>query len=300
MLVDRVERSRDGFIVHATDGRTWTATAVINSTGTWNAPFLPHYPGMELFAGRQLHTRNYRAASDFTGQRVLVVGGGASAAQFVMDLRRNDVETVWTTRGTPRWTHRFSVPDWGVSVEESVASSTRAGLPPLSVVAETGLDADGFYRPWITSGRLLSRGRLLRLTENGAVLDGPGPDGSTLVPQGVADELLSPEVLAGVPPLPGRPASDTPSAWEVPVDAVLWATGFRANLRHLRSLHLHEPGGGVLMADDDVTVQKVPGLFLIGYGPSASTIGATRAGRRAAGSAVKYSADAPRPDSVQA
>ncbi len=45
------------------------------------------------------------------------------------------------------------------------------------------------------------------------------------------------------------------------------------------------------MDDDSVSVVKVPGLFLVGYGASASTIGATRAGRAAAVGAARLLAE---------
>ncbi|WP_019816389.1 NAD(P)-binding domain-containing protein [Saccharomonospora saliphila] len=62
-------------------------------------------------------------------------------------------------------------------------------------------------------------------------------------------------------------------------DAIVWATGFRAALDHLAPLGPREPGGGVRM--DGTRVVGVPGLRLVGYGPSASTVGATRAAREA-------------------
>ncbi|WP_158887734.1 NAD(P)-binding domain-containing protein [Amycolatopsis anabasis] len=62
-------------------------------------------------------------------------------------------------------------------------------------------------------------------------------------------------------------------------DVILWATGFRASIDHLAPLHLREPGGGIRM--DGTRVVAEPRLHLVGYGPSASTIGATRAGRSA-------------------
>jgi cation diffusion facilitator CzcD-associated flavoprotein CzcO len=65
-----------------------------------------------------------------------------------------------------------------------------------------------------------------------------------------------------------------------PFDAIIWATGFRAALSHLTPLHLREPGGGIRMAGTR-TVRE-PRLHLVGYGPSASTVGANRAGRAAA------------------
>ncbi|GAA2610938.1 NAD(P)-binding domain-containing protein [Dactylosporangium fulvum] len=65
-----------------------------------------------------------------------------------------------------------------------------------------------------------------------------------------------------------------------PFDAIVWATGFRAALGHLAPLHLREPGGGIRMAGTRAV--REPRLHLVGYGPSASTVGANRAGRAAA------------------
>nr|WP_242613471.1 NAD(P)-binding domain-containing protein [Herbihabitans rhizosphaerae] len=63
-------------------------------------------------------------------------------------------------------------------------------------------------------------------------------------------------------------------------DAILWATGFRAALAHLAPLRLRGPAGGITM--DGTRVVHDPRIQLVGYGPSASTIGANRAGRAAA------------------
>lgn len=60
-------------------------------------------------------------------------------------------------------------------------------------------------------------------------------------------------------------------------DVLLWCTGFRAALNHLAPLHLRGPGGGI--AIDGTAAAVDPRVHLVGYGPSASTIGANRAGR---------------------
>ncbi|WP_420032374.1 NAD(P)-binding domain-containing protein [Streptomyces sp. cg28] len=66
---------------------------------------------------------------------------------------------------------------------------------------------------------------------------------------------------------------------EVAADVILWATGFRAAIDHLAPLKLREPGGGIRMAGTRAALD--PRVHLVGYGPSASTIGANRAGRAA-------------------
>jgi hypothetical protein len=51
-------------------------------------------------------------------------------------------------------------------------------------------------------------------------------------------------------------------------------------LDHLAPLKLREPGGGIKMSGTRILAE--PRLHLVGYGPSASTVGANRAGRAAA------------------
>ncbi|MFJ3905531.1 FAD-dependent oxidoreductase [Streptomyces sp. NPDC090025] len=74
-------------------------------------------------------------------------------------------------------------------------------------------------------------------------------------------------------------------AWDdgrtVDADVILWATGFRAAIDHLAPLRLREPGGGIRV--EGTRAVQDPRVHLVGYGPSASTIGANRAGRAAAG-----------------
>lgn len=65
-----------------------------------------------------------------------------------------------------------------------------------------------------------------------------------------------------------------------PAEVILWATGFRPALGHLAPLHLRGKSGGITV--DGTTVVEDPRIQLVGYGPSASTIGANRAGRAAA------------------
>jgi NADH dehydrogenase FAD-containing subunit len=65
----------------------------------------------------------------------------------------------------------------------------------------------------------------------------------------------------------------------VEADVLLWCTGFRAALDHLAPLHLRSAGGGIVL--DGTAAAVDPRVHLVGYGPSASTIGANRAGRAA-------------------
>ncbi|WP_424556244.1 ArsO family NAD(P)H-dependent flavin-containing monooxygenase [Streptacidiphilus pinicola] len=90
-----------GLLVHTDDG-TWHTRALISATGNWTRPFVPAVPGQQLFGGRQIHTRGYRRPEDFTGQRVVVVGGGNSGAQIAADLLGLADSVRWVTRRPAR------------------------------------------------------------------------------------------------------------------------------------------------------------------------------------------------------
>ncbi|MFR9803169.1 flavin-containing monooxygenase [Pseudonocardia sp. RS010] len=65
-------------------GGEWTARFVVTAVGCLSAANVPDIPGVETFAGRSLHTGAWpHEPVDFTGQRVGVIGTGASAIQAI-------------------------------------------------------------------------------------------------------------------------------------------------------------------------------------------------------------------------
>ncbi|WP_354644678.1 ArsO family NAD(P)H-dependent flavin-containing monooxygenase [Kitasatospora camelliae] len=103
VTVQAIEDTADGRLLARTDAGTWRTRALIMATGTWSRPFIPALPGREHFAGRQLHTHGYRAAADFAGRRVVVVGGGNSGAQIAADLTGRAAAVRWVTLRPPRF-----------------------------------------------------------------------------------------------------------------------------------------------------------------------------------------------------
>ena len=77
----------------------------------------------------------------------------------------------------------------------------------------------------------------------------------------------------------------------VAADVILWATGFRPSVEHLAPLRLREPGGGIRVEGTRAVAD--PRIHLVGYGPSASTVGANRAGRAAVRDVRRLLATAP-------
>lgn len=244
--VTAVRRTEQGAYTVETDRGDWTARAVVNATGTWTRPFVPRYPGQELFRGRQLHTVDYRDAEEFRDRHVVVVGGGASATQLLAEISRV-TSTTWVTRRPPVWREGPFDEQVGREVVARVEAAVREGRRPGSVVGVTGLLTSA---PYVRDA--LDRGVLERL-----------PMFDRITPDGVAWD-----------------PADGAAGRTVAADVLLWATGFRAAVGHLAPLRLREPGGGFRL--DGTQVAGEPRVHLVGYGPSASTIGANRAGQAAA------------------
>lgn len=66
-----------------TDAGAWTADHVIAAPGPLSEPSLPDIPGIETFAGTTMHTAAWDGGHDLAGERVAVIGTGASAIQVV-------------------------------------------------------------------------------------------------------------------------------------------------------------------------------------------------------------------------
>ncbi|MFE2677245.1 NAD(P)-binding domain-containing protein [Streptomyces hygroscopicus] len=229
-----------GRLLVETSAGTWSARALINATGTWDRPFWPRYPGQDTFRGRQLHTAQYPGPGAFAGRRVIVVGGGASGVQHLLEIAEVAAETTWVTRRPPVFREGPFGEVQGREAVAMVEERVRRGLPPRSVVSVTGLPMTEAMR------RAKEKGVLDRLP----MFERITPDGAAW-----AD---------------GR---------QVAADTILWATGFRAAIDHLAPLRLREPGGGI--AVEGTRAVRDPRVHLVGYGPSASTVGANRAGRTA-------------------
>ncbi|MEU8519016.1 NAD(P)-binding domain-containing protein [Streptomyces sp. NBC_01216] len=230
---------RGRLLVETSEG-VYRTRSLVNATGTWDRPFWPRYPGQETFRGRQLHTADYPGPGAFAGLRVIVVGGGASGTQHLMEIAEVAARTTWVTRREPVYREGpFGEPE-GRAAVALVEDRVRRGLPPRSVVSVTGLPL----------GEAVRRARARGVLDRDPMFDRITPTGVTWND--------------------GR---------TVGADVILWATGFRAAIGHLAPLRLREPGGGIRV--EGTRVVRDERVHLVGYGSSASTIGANRAGRAA-------------------
>ncbi|MFN2332888.1 MAG: flavin-containing monooxygenase, partial [Wenzhouxiangellaceae bacterium] len=64
-------------------GRRWSAEIVVSAIGGLSRPAWPDIPGLDDFGGRVFHSSQWDPHCRLAGQRVAVIGTGASAVQFV-------------------------------------------------------------------------------------------------------------------------------------------------------------------------------------------------------------------------
>lgn len=244
--VTSVEAGPEGLVVSAPD-RHWNARVVVSATGTLEAPVLPHYPGQAEFGGEQLHSADYRTPDRFRGKTVLVVGGGNSGAQILAEVSLV-AKAVWVTPEPPLF-----LPD----------------------------DVDGR----VLFERATERFRATRDGREPATAEG-GLGNIVMVP--LVQAARARGVLQAVRPFVRFEADGV--IWrdgtKTAVDAVIWCTGFRPNLDHLRPLGIVGDDGRV--ATEGARSLAEPRLWLLGYGDwtgpaSATLIGVSRTARDVGG-----------------
>lgn len=255
--VDALRHVDDLWQVEAGDQR-WQARAVVSATGTWSKPFIPPYQGRELFQGEQTHSAHYHAPSAFAGKRVMVVGGGNSGAQILAELSSAS-ETLWVTQQPPAF-----LPDDvdGRVLFERATARWKAQQEGRSIDEPIGGFGDIVMVPPVREARergvLVAERPFMRFTENGV---------------------------------------EWADGHRAELDAVVWCTGFRPTLDHLRELDVMEDDGKVQM--DGTRVVRQPNLWLVGYGDwtgaaSATLIGVTRTARSTVDQIVEALARTPR------
>jgi cation diffusion facilitator CzcD-associated flavoprotein CzcO len=70
-----------------TSKEAMTADVLIAAQGPLSDPSLPNVPGLESFQGKAFHSANWDHAHKLDGERVAVIGTGASAIQFVPEIQ---------------------------------------------------------------------------------------------------------------------------------------------------------------------------------------------------------------------
>ncbi len=99
-----------------------TARAVISAVGQLNRPHLPEIPGRETFAGPSFHSARWDHDVDLAGQRVAMIGAGASGFQIAPTIAP-EVEHLTVFQRTAQW--MFPNPNYHATVGPGVRWALR-------------------------------------------------------------------------------------------------------------------------------------------------------------------------------
>ena len=112
----------------ATSGGSYSADVLIAANGPLAEPAMPDIPGIGDFAGRLFHSARWDAAAELAGQRVGVVGTGASAIQIVPSIQPQ-VRRLTLFQRTPAWILPHSdrpIRDWERALYRRMPLAQRA------------------------------------------------------------------------------------------------------------------------------------------------------------------------------
>ncbi|MCP9624924.1 NAD(P)/FAD-dependent oxidoreductase [Nocardia otitidiscaviarum] len=274
--------------VETAAGEVLRFDALICATGQLSRPRLPELPGMASFGGAQFHSAQWDHDVDLTGQRVAVVGSGASAVQVVPAIvdRVGELHVVqrsayWVGN---KWDHRTtramravlgSVPGLARlqhNIEwlwyESRAPFIARWAAPVQRLFELWLKVkmrreirDPELRAAVLPTYRFGCNRVLLSNDWYPALD---REHATLHPHGVEEVTER-----------GLRLSD---GSEVAADVIVWCTGFTASEylapvditgRDGRKLHAEWKSGPY--AHLGITVSGYPNLFLM-FGPNTGSI----------------------------
>lgn len=263
-LLPRVELRTEVLAVRQDGDGTWTVTSrdargevterrfehVLVASGHNTRATLPNPlpPGAESFTGTILHSMDFRDGGDFAGQRVVVVGMGASGVDIASDLSRHAARTMLSVR---RGLHIVPKQLFGMSVD------LIADAPWWNDMSFTD------QRRFVDQALFVARGKL---SDYGL----PEPDHpifSSAVT--ISDEILSRIRHGGVVP---RPAIDSLDGAKVTftdgtveeADAIVYCTGFRMDFPFLPAGCPAGDRQGVVELYKRVVAPDLPGLYFVG------------------------------------
>jgi len=218
---DVAQIARDGGQWRADVGQgAFTAPVMVMATGMAAAPYRPAWPGQESYAGRIVHSSDYRNPAPYAGERVLVVGFGNSGGEIALDLAEAGVDVALAVRGPvqvlPRDLLGFPILSWAILYRRLPARLVDLMNAPILRLAVGDIEKLGLQRAakgpreMVEEGRvpLIDIGTLARIR-----------DGAIRIRGGI-DRFVSDGVVFG----DGR--SET-------FNAVILATGYRPDLRRL-------------------------------------------------------------------
>ena len=225
--------------------------AVISATGSFGNPLLPEFEGMQNFKGKILHSSRYQSPEEFSGKRVAIVGEGNSGAQILAEVSKH-AETLWITLEEPKF-----LPDH---------VDGRFLFDAATQMYEAKLQGKDYKPPTLKDIVVVDSVREAR-------------------ERGVFEKSLRPFDHFTTDSLVWKDGRTEK------VDAVIFCTGFKNSLEHLKSLPIFDADGKVLT--EETRSKTVKGLWFLGYGnwtgfASATLIGVGRSARQTVNEIIEY------------
>ena len=91
-----------------------SADVLISAVGPFSEAKIPNMPGRDNFGGTQFHSLHWNHDHDLTGERVAVIGTGASAVQFIPEIAPKAQQLTVFQRSAPWIVSRLDRPTLGV------------------------------------------------------------------------------------------------------------------------------------------------------------------------------------------
>jgi len=273
--VERAQRWR----VDTSAGR-WTADVVVTATGGLSVPSVPDLPGLDRFAGTVFHSACWDDAHPLDGERVAVIGTGASAIQLVPSIQSR-VGRLLLFQRTPAWVLPHGdrpIRDWERSLYRRLPAAqrlVRAGIYWSRELLVLGLCKD---RRWMEPVRRLATGHLERQVPDPALREKLRPAFAPGCKRLLVSNDYYPALSNDNVDVVTDAIAEVGDRWirtadgaEHPVDTIVLATGFRVTdnptFEHLRGR------GGRSLAETwreagmqaylGSTVAGFPNLFLV-------------------------------------
>ena len=281
---------------------TLEAQAVISAVGQLNRPLMPEIQGMETFAGPSFHSARWDHSVNLRGKRVVVIGTGASAAQFIPAIAP-EVADLTVFQRTPPWLvpvphYHDDVPDglrwlfghiphyvhwyrfwlfWNTTDGMLAAATVDEDWSPRDVSVSAANDQlrallTGYLRTQFADRPDLMEKCLPKyppaakrlVLDNGIWAATLKRENVRVVSDGIR-EVTASGVVAG-------------DRVEYPADVIIYGTGFQAS-KFLTPMRVTGRGGADLHAQWDgdaraymgITVPRFPNLFLL-YGPNTNIV----------------------------
>jgi cyclohexanone monooxygenase len=121
------DAGRNRWDVTLEDGSATSARFLITAVGCLSATNTPKFPGIDTFEGQSYHTGAWpHEGVDFTGQRVAVIGTGATAVQAVPEIAKQAAH-VYVFQRTPN----YDIPGRNKPLQADYAARVKADYPDL-------------------------------------------------------------------------------------------------------------------------------------------------------------------------